>query len=153
MKAAGPMLTILGFLIFPILWSVPEALITAELATAFPENRCGTHTRVCTHIPVRVSMVYAVASMAVLYVDGLWSWPRAVALAVGGSAKAAVQRMAQTPLSCNDQGKESGRSRACKRNQRRNTARPHASQLLNRTHTPHILCTQGCLHATGPPPR
>lgn len=36
--AAGPLLTILGFVVFPILWSVPEALITAELATAFPEN-------------------------------------------------------------------------------------------------------------------
>ncbi len=40
------MLTILGFLIFPILWSVPEALITAELATAFPENRWGIRARV-----------------------------------------------------------------------------------------------------------
>lgn len=36
--AAGPLLTLLGFVVFPILWSVPEALITAELATAFPEN-------------------------------------------------------------------------------------------------------------------
>ncbi|CAM8899237.1 unnamed protein product [Rhodiola kirilowii] len=34
----GPLLALLGFLIFPILWSVPEALITAELATSFPEN-------------------------------------------------------------------------------------------------------------------
>ena len=32
------MLTVLGFLILPLIWSVPEALITAELATAFPEN-------------------------------------------------------------------------------------------------------------------
>jgi hypothetical protein len=29
---------ILGFIVFPLAWSVPEALITAELATAFPEN-------------------------------------------------------------------------------------------------------------------
>ncbi len=29
---------IAGFVVFPLLWSVPEALITAELATAFPEN-------------------------------------------------------------------------------------------------------------------
>ena len=36
--AAGPLLCILGFIIFPLLWSVPEALVTAELATAFPEN-------------------------------------------------------------------------------------------------------------------
>lgn len=32
------MLAILGFLILPLIWSVPEALITAELATTFPEN-------------------------------------------------------------------------------------------------------------------
>ncbi|KAK9120439.1 hypothetical protein Syun_018056 [Stephania yunnanensis] len=37
-QAAGPLLALLGFLIFPIIWSVPEALITAELGTMFPEN-------------------------------------------------------------------------------------------------------------------
>ncbi|KAK3004973.1 hypothetical protein RJ639_019817 [Escallonia herrerae] len=37
-KAAGPLFAILGFLIFPFIWSVPEALITAELSTAFPGN-------------------------------------------------------------------------------------------------------------------
>ncbi|KAJ8565152.1 hypothetical protein K7X08_007728 [Anisodus acutangulus] len=37
-KSAGPLLAILGFLIFPLIWSVPEALITAELSTAFPGN-------------------------------------------------------------------------------------------------------------------
>ncbi|XP_068652777.1 probable polyamine transporter At3g13620 [Aristolochia californica] len=36
--AAGPFFAILGFLIFPFVWSIPEALITAELATAFPGN-------------------------------------------------------------------------------------------------------------------
>ncbi|KAL6195035.1 hypothetical protein ACLB2K_030657 [Fragaria x ananassa] len=36
--AGGPFYAILGFVIFPILWSVPEALITAELSTAFPGN-------------------------------------------------------------------------------------------------------------------
>lgn len=35
-KAAGPLLAILGFLIFPLIWSIPEALVTAELSTAFP---------------------------------------------------------------------------------------------------------------------
>ncbi|GAB4853445.1 hypothetical protein Ancab_017635 [Ancistrocladus abbreviatus] len=34
----GPLLSLLGFLIFPLFWSIPEALITAELATAYPEN-------------------------------------------------------------------------------------------------------------------
>ncbi|XP_039059069.1 probable polyamine transporter At3g13620 [Hibiscus syriacus] len=36
--AAGMFCSILGFLVFPFLWSIPEALITAELATAFPGN-------------------------------------------------------------------------------------------------------------------
>ena len=34
---AGALYTLLGFTLFPLLWSVPEALITAELATAYPE--------------------------------------------------------------------------------------------------------------------
>ncbi|KAJ0967996.1 hypothetical protein J5N97_024913 [Dioscorea zingiberensis] len=37
-NAAGPLLAILGFLVFPFIWSIPEALITAELSTMFPEN-------------------------------------------------------------------------------------------------------------------
>lgn len=37
-QAAGSLLAILGFLIFPFIWSIPEALITAELSTAFPGN-------------------------------------------------------------------------------------------------------------------
>lgn len=34
----GPLLSLLGFLIFPLIWSIPEALVTAELATSFPQN-------------------------------------------------------------------------------------------------------------------
>ncbi|KAL3538815.1 hypothetical protein ACH5RR_002181 [Cinchona calisaya] len=34
----GPFLSLLGFLIFPLFWSLPEALVTAELASSFPEN-------------------------------------------------------------------------------------------------------------------
>lgn len=37
-SGGGALLSLLGFLIFPIFWSIPEALITAELATSFPEN-------------------------------------------------------------------------------------------------------------------
>ncbi|RZC87871.1 hypothetical protein C5167_029782 [Papaver somniferum] len=37
-KAAGPLFALLGFTIFPFIWSTPEALITAELATAYPGN-------------------------------------------------------------------------------------------------------------------
>lgn len=36
-KSGGPFFAILGFLIFPLIWSVPEALVTAELGTAYPE--------------------------------------------------------------------------------------------------------------------
>ncbi|OAY52283.1 probable polyamine transporter At1g31830 [Manihot esculenta] len=37
-KAAGPLLALLGFFLFPFIWSIPEALITAEMSTMFPEN-------------------------------------------------------------------------------------------------------------------
>jgi hypothetical protein len=36
-KSGGPLFAILGFIIFPLIWSVPEALVTAELGTAYPE--------------------------------------------------------------------------------------------------------------------
>ena len=36
--AAGPRLGLAGFLLMPLVWSIPEAMITAELATAFPHN-------------------------------------------------------------------------------------------------------------------
>ncbi|WOL07798.1 putative polyamine transporter isoform X1 [Canna indica] len=34
----GPLLSLIGFLIFPLIWSLPEALVTAELAASFPDN-------------------------------------------------------------------------------------------------------------------
>ena len=37
-SAAGPFLTLVGFATFPLIWSVPEAIITAELCSLFPEN-------------------------------------------------------------------------------------------------------------------
>lgn len=39
----GPLLSITGFLLFPLLWSLPEALITAELSTLFPSNGSYIH--------------------------------------------------------------------------------------------------------------
>jgi hypothetical protein len=36
-KAAGPFYALLGFIVFPIFWCIPEALITAELGSAYPE--------------------------------------------------------------------------------------------------------------------
>mmetsp|Transcript_7705 Transcript_7705/g.28404 ORF Transcript_7705/g.28404 Transcript_7705/m.28404 type:complete len:617 (+) Transcript_7705:123-1973(+) len=35
--SGGPLLAILGFTIMPLVWSVPEALVTAEMATMFPD--------------------------------------------------------------------------------------------------------------------
>uniref|UniRef100_A0A0A9DDU3 Polyamine transporter PUT1 n=1 Tax=Arundo donax TaxID=35708 RepID=A0A0A9DDU3_ARUDO len=37
-QSAGPLYALLGFLIFPFIWAVPEALVTAELSTAMPGN-------------------------------------------------------------------------------------------------------------------
>jgi amino acid transporter len=34
----GALLPLMGFLVLPVLWSLPEALVTAELASAFPTN-------------------------------------------------------------------------------------------------------------------
>jgi len=36
-QAGGPLLAIVGFLLMPLVWSVPEALITAELSSTYPE--------------------------------------------------------------------------------------------------------------------
>eukprot|EP00615_Pteridomonas_danica_P009207 CAMPEP_0114341278 /NCGR_PEP_ID=MMETSP0101-20121206/8940_1 /TAXON_ID=38822 ORGANISM="Pteridomonas danica, Strain PT" /NCGR_SAMPLE_ID=MMETSP0101 /ASSEMBLY_ACC=CAM_ASM_000211 /LENGTH=179 /DNA_ID=CAMNT_0001474827 /DNA_START=268 /DNA_END=804 /DNA_ORIENTATION=+ len=36
-KAGGPFLALLGFLVMPLVWSVPEAAMTAELSIAYPE--------------------------------------------------------------------------------------------------------------------
>lgn len=40
--AAGAKYALLGFVLFPLLWSVPEALVTAELGSAYPEPSGGT---------------------------------------------------------------------------------------------------------------
>ncbi|KAJ1296958.1 hypothetical protein BS78_01G341300 [Paspalum vaginatum] len=37
-RAAGPLFTLLGFLVFPFAWGVPESLVTAELSSALPGN-------------------------------------------------------------------------------------------------------------------
>eukprot|EP00051_Salpingoeca_urceolata_P013533 m.169981 g.169981 ORF g.169981 m.169981 type:complete len:495 (-) comp17819_c0_seq3:62-1546(-) len=36
--AAGPLYCLIGLIVFPLVWSVPEALICAELGTMFPED-------------------------------------------------------------------------------------------------------------------
>ena len=40
-RAAGPFYALLGFSLFPILWCIPEALVTAELGSAYPEPSGG----------------------------------------------------------------------------------------------------------------
>ena len=37
-SSGAPLLALIGFIVLPLAWSVPEALVTAELATTFPEN-------------------------------------------------------------------------------------------------------------------
>ncbi|WVZ57103.1 hypothetical protein U9M48_007536 [Paspalum notatum var. saurae] len=37
-QAGGPLLALVGFLVFPFVWAVPESLVTAELSTAMPGN-------------------------------------------------------------------------------------------------------------------
>lgn len=61
-SAGGPLLAILGFLLLPLIWSVPEALITAELATTFPENSG------------YVAWVTAAFGPFWGFQEGFWSW-------------------------------------------------------------------------------
>ncbi|KAL3719816.1 hypothetical protein ACJRO7_004747 [Eucalyptus globulus] len=98
-QAAGPLLAIVGFLVFPFIWSIPEALVTAELSTAFPGNGgfvlwaerafgplCGSLMGTWKFL----SGVMNVASFPVLcidYVEKLFpvfesGWPRNVAILI-----------------------------------------------------------------------
>jgi len=40
-RAAGNLYAILGFLIFPFAWSIPEVLVTAELGSTYPDASGG----------------------------------------------------------------------------------------------------------------
>lgn len=40
-RSAGAFFAIVGFSVFPLVWSIPEALMTAELSSAFPEAAGG----------------------------------------------------------------------------------------------------------------
>ena len=61
-SSGGPLLAILGFIVLPIIWSVPEALVTAELATAFPEDSG------------YVAWVTAAFGPYWGFQEGFWSW-------------------------------------------------------------------------------
>jgi amino acid transporter len=65
--AAGPLLTLLGFLILPCVWSIPEALVTAEMATTFPENSG------------YVALVTAAFGPFAGFLEGFFSWLSGVA--------------------------------------------------------------------------
>ena len=65
--AGGPLLAIAGFCLLPLVWSVPEALVTAELATAFPED-AGF-----------VAWVTAAFGPGWGFQEGFWSWASGVA--------------------------------------------------------------------------
>ena len=40
-SSAGNMYSLLGLLLFPLVWCLPEALITCELSTTFPDTFSG----------------------------------------------------------------------------------------------------------------
>ena len=65
--AAGPALAIAGFCFLPLVWSIPEALVTAELATAFPEDAG------------YVAWVTAAFGPVAGFQEGFWSWASGVA--------------------------------------------------------------------------
>lgn len=65
--AAGPALAIAGFCLLPFVWSIPEALVTAELATAFPEDAG------------YVAWVTAAFGPIAGFQEGFWSWASGVA--------------------------------------------------------------------------
>lgn len=61
-SSGGPLLALIGFCVLPFFWSVPEALVTAELATAFPEDSG------------YVAWVTAAFGPYWGFQEGFWSW-------------------------------------------------------------------------------
>eukprot|EP00241_Pyramimonas_parkeae_P002912 CAMPEP_0114259038 /NCGR_PEP_ID=MMETSP0058-20121206/19665_1 /TAXON_ID=36894 /ORGANISM="Pyramimonas parkeae, CCMP726" /LENGTH=518 /DNA_ID=CAMNT_0001374029 /DNA_START=233 /DNA_END=1789 /DNA_ORIENTATION=- len=61
-SSGGPLFAILGFVVLPLVWAVPEALIAAELGTSFPENSGF------------VAWVTAAFGPFWGFQEGLWSW-------------------------------------------------------------------------------
>lgn len=60
--AVGPLWVLIGFIILPIVWSIPEALMTAELSTMFPGN--GGY----------VFWTTAAFGSRMGFLQGCWSW-------------------------------------------------------------------------------
>lgn len=62
MDAGGPFLPLILFIVLPLVWSLPEALITAELSTAFPEDSGS------------VAWVESAFGEGLGFCSGVWSW-------------------------------------------------------------------------------
>jgi len=60
--SVGPFWVLLGFVVLPIIWSIPEALMTAELSTTFPGN--GGY----------VFWTTAAFGSRLGFMQGFWSW-------------------------------------------------------------------------------
>ena len=65
---AGPFVSILGFMIFAFIWAAPEALVTAEMSSAFPHN-AGASVWVAAAFGPRQGFMNAWLSLAVTLVD------------------------------------------------------------------------------------
>lgn len=61
-SSVGPLWVLIGFIVLPIIWSIPEALMTAELSTMFPGN--GGY----------VFWTTAAFGSRVGFLQGFWSW-------------------------------------------------------------------------------
>ena len=56
-KAAGPLFALLGFTLVPLFVSIPEALVTAELGSAYPEPSGGTFVHDRMFLTVGIDIV------------------------------------------------------------------------------------------------
>ncbi|KAK7275795.1 hypothetical protein RIF29_16919 [Crotalaria pallida] len=96
-QAAGPFFALIGFLIFPFMWCVPQALITAELTTAMPGNGgfvlwadrafgpfwgslMGTWKFLSNVINIASFPVYCIEYLTKLFPVFASGWPRYVAI-------------------------------------------------------------------------
>uniref|UniRef100_A0ACD6AD92 Uncharacterized protein n=1 Tax=Avena sativa TaxID=4498 RepID=A0ACD6AD92_AVESA len=87
-RAVGPLFTLLGFLVFPFAWGVPESLVTAELASAFPGNGGGVLWADRAFGPLTGSLLGTWKYLSI--VVNIAAYPALVADYLGGSVAPAV---------------------------------------------------------------
>ena len=80
-KAAGPFYALLGFIFFPILWSIPEAFITAELGSAYPEPSGRTYNMLTCFFPCNVCCGDLVINLISVFPFSSYFIPRVLAVA------------------------------------------------------------------------